>query len=48
MQAKNFFKEFLDILKNNFWPMGAYTPRSQNGFPVTNSDASPTKYCSSA
>jgi hypothetical protein len=27
MHATNFFSEFLDILKNDFWPMGAYTPR---------------------
>jgi hypothetical protein len=34
MHANNFFSEFLDILKNNFWPVGASTPRSESGFPV--------------
>jgi hypothetical protein len=34
MHAENFFIEFLDILKNNFRPMGAYTPRSQSEFPI--------------
>jgi hypothetical protein len=32
MHANNFFSEFLDILKNIFWPVGASTPRSQSGF----------------
>jgi hypothetical protein len=29
-----FFSEFLDILENDFWPTGAYTPRSQSGFSI--------------
>jgi hypothetical protein len=34
MHAKNFYSEFLDILKNNFRPAGAYAPMSQSGFPL--------------
>jgi hypothetical protein len=33
MHGNNFFSEFLDILKNNFWPVSTSTPRSQSGFP---------------
>jgi hypothetical protein len=33
MHDKNFFSEFLDILKNDFRAAGAYTPMSQSGFP---------------
>jgi hypothetical protein len=33
MHAKNFYSEFLDILKNDFRPAGAYAPMSQSGFP---------------
>jgi hypothetical protein len=33
MHAKNFYSEFLDILKNDFRPVGAYAPMSQSGFP---------------
>jgi hypothetical protein len=38
MHAKNFYSEFLDILKNDFRPADAYAPMSQSGFPqiVTN------------
>jgi hypothetical protein len=35
MHAKNFLSEFLDILKNNYWLVGASTPGSQSGFPVS-------------
>jgi hypothetical protein len=31
-----YLKKFLDILKNNFWPVSASTPRSQSGFPNLN------------
>jgi hypothetical protein len=34
MHAKNFYSEFLDILKNDFRPAGAYAPMSQSGFPL--------------
>jgi hypothetical protein len=33
MHAKNFYSEFLNILKNNFRPASAYAPMSQSGFP---------------
>jgi hypothetical protein len=33
MHAKNFYSEFLDILKNDFRPTGAYASMSQSGFP---------------
>jgi hypothetical protein len=33
MHPKNFYLEFLDILKNDFRPAGAYAPMSQSGFP---------------
>jgi hypothetical protein len=32
MHAKKFYSEFLDIMKNDFRPEGAYAPMSQNGF----------------
>jgi hypothetical protein len=35
MHTNNFFSEFLNILKNDFIPAGAYTPMSQSGFPYT-------------
>jgi hypothetical protein len=34
MHAKNFYLIFLDILKNDFKPAGAYAPMSQSGFPL--------------
>jgi hypothetical protein len=34
MHAKNFYSEFLVILKNDFRPVGAYAPMSQSGFPL--------------
>jgi hypothetical protein len=36
MHAKNFYSEFLDILKIDFRSAGAYAraPMSQNGFPA--------------
>jgi hypothetical protein len=33
MHGKNFYPEFLDILKNDFRPAGAYAHTSQSGFP---------------
>jgi hypothetical protein len=33
MHAEIFFFIILNILKNKFWLTGAYTPRSQSGFP---------------
>jgi hypothetical protein len=34
MHANNFYLEFLDILKIDFKPAGAYASMSQSGFPV--------------
>jgi hypothetical protein len=34
MYANKLFSDFFDILKNDFWPVGASTPRSQSGFPT--------------
>jgi hypothetical protein len=42
MHANNFFSEFLNILKNDFLPVGASTPRSQSGFPKA--EAFPYEY----
>jgi hypothetical protein len=33
MHGNHFFSEFLDILKNNFYPTNAYPTRNQSGFP---------------